>query len=148
MKNNFSKNVRSSGDIWKRLLCNWAFRKCWIIAQCLFWGNLFCIHPPLLSSRFSNNNANMDESVFYKEEWASKNSFEHKVCLYFDANFPWGWKFSNFVFHCLLLFLEIWNQVRPVWSKLIWFWNLKNMEKIWDIIFMFISQNMLNLKRF
>ena len=106
------------------------------------------IHPPLLSSRFSNNNANMDASVFYKEEWASKNSFEHKVCLYFDANFPWGWKFSNFVFHCLLLFLEIWNQVSPVWSKLIWFWNLKNMEKIWDIIYMFISQNMLNLKRF
>ena len=53
-------------------------------------GQLFCIHPPLLSSRFSNNNAKMDASVLYKEERASKNSFEHKVCLYFDANFPWA----------------------------------------------------------
>lgn len=130
VKNSFSKNFRSSGDIWKCLLYNWALRKCWLTTHCFFWGKFFCIHPPLLNSRFSNNNSNIVASILYKKEWASKNYLDHKFCLCFDANFPLSWKISNFVFHCLVLFLEIWDQVRPVRSKLIWFWIKKNMEKI------------------
>ena len=52
-----------------------------------FLGQVFCIHAPLLSSRFNNNNSNMDAIALYKKEWASKNYLDHNVCLCFDANF-------------------------------------------------------------